>query len=89
MALGALGAWDGVGATTVLAAPFPAKMLQAIQPAALSEVVALIESYPDSQLEEVVERIPDPYMHPRLRREVRTALSRRKALVRSALKEYL
>ncbi len=82
MALGWSGLWEGDGAKTMGAAPFPPGMLEVIDTIALGGILDQIESIPDSTIAEIVNRIPDDYLPATQRDVIARGLLTRRALVR-------
>lgn len=87
--LGAGGRWKKGGAANCTAASFPQRMLQHLDRQVLSETVQRIEDTPTAIVDEIVGRIPSPYLESEYASEIREGLLLRRHLVRAALKDYL
>ncbi|HEX3477231.1 MAG TPA: hypothetical protein VHT91_19550 [Kofleriaceae bacterium] len=82
MALGWGGLWEGDGARTMGAAPFPPGMIDAIDMIALGGMLDRIESITDATIADIVNRIPDDYLSAAQREVITSGLRTRRALVR-------
>jgi hypothetical protein len=82
MALGWGGLWEGDGARTMGAAPFPPGMIDAIDTIALGGILDRIENIADTTIADIVNRIPDDYLSTAQREVIAGGLRARRALVR-------
>jgi hypothetical protein len=82
MALGWGGLWEGEGAKTMESAPFPSRMIAAIDTLALDGILDQIENIKESTVSDIVLRIPDDFLVPEQRAVILEGLLTRRSLVR-------
>jgi len=82
MALGWGGLWEGDGARTMGAAPFPPGMIDAIDTITLGGILDRVERTTDATITDIVNRIPDDYLPVAQREIIASGLRTRRALVR-------
>lgn len=70
-------------------APFPPLMRERLDPVVLDETIKSITAYPDSMVEEVVNRIPEGFIGEAERESIRSGLLERKRHLRRFLSKYL
>lgn len=87
--LGIFGTWAAGRHLAFDAAPFPPRMLQALDTGEVSATLSALEGLNRTAIEEVVNRVPDTHLVPEQRSLIATCLCERQPLVRAALAPYL